>query len=158
MGSKLAKAPILVAVDFSKYSEAALLYASQLAGCTKAPVTVLHVVHDPTEMPGYYSRAFKKKRLGRLEDVAREMLEQFVEEMRERHSTVKAIKDIEIMLVLGLPVTRILEVADKLGASMVIMGSKGRSGIAHLMLGSVAEQVVRLSPVPVTVVKDGGKS
>jgi nucleotide-binding universal stress UspA family protein len=158
VGSKLEKAPILVAVDFSKYSEAALLYASWLAHCTKAPVKVLHVVHDPTEMPGYYSKAFKKKRLGRLEDIAREMLEKFVEDARERHPSVKAMKDIDTLLVLGLPVTRILEVAHKLKASTVVMGSKGRTGIAHLMLGSVSEQVVRLSPVPVTVVKDGGES
>jgi len=40
---------------------------------------------------------------------------------------------------------------------MIVMGSQGRTGIAHMMLGSKAEQVVRLSPVPVTIVKDGNR-
>ena len=48
---------------------------------------------------------------------------------------------------------RILEVIDKSGTSLVVMGSQGRTGLDHLMLGSKAEQVVRLSPVPVMIVK-----
>jgi len=57
------------------------------------------------------------------------------------------------MLVKGLPSSRILEVAKKTGASMIVMGSMGLTGWKHLMVGSVAEQVVHLAPMPVTVVK-----
>ena len=60
---------------------------------------------------------------------------------------------VEKMLIVGLPVTRTLEAANKVGARMVVMGSKGRSGLSHILLGSKAEQIVRLSPVPVTIVK-----
>jgi nucleotide-binding universal stress UspA family protein len=155
MGAKAEEAPILVPVDFSKYSEAALLYACRLARCMKAPVRVLHVVHDPADMPGYYSKAFKKKRLSRIEDVARGMLNEFLEQVAGDHPEIKALQDLEPVLVLGLPTTRILEVAHKLKASAVVMGSKGRSGLKHLMLGSVSEHVVRLCPIPVTVVKAG---
>ncbi|MGB5535376.1 MAG: universal stress protein, partial [Thiogranum sp.] len=56
-------------------------------------------------------------------------------------------------LVVGLPVNRILEVAKKSDASMIVMGSQGRTGLAHALLGSKAEQVVHLSPIPVTIVK-----
>ncbi|MGD8308492.1 MAG: universal stress protein [Chromatiales bacterium] len=153
MGAKTEEAPVLVPVDFSKYSEAALLYACRLARCTKAPVRVLHVVHDPADMPGYYSQAFKKKRLGRIEDVAREMLDGFLAGVAASHPNVKALQDLEPLLVLGLPTTRILEVAEKMKASAIVMGSKGSTGLKHLMLGSVSEHVVRLSPIPVTVVK-----
>ena len=47
------------------------------------------------------------------------------------------------------------EVADQVDAGMVVMGSQGRTGLKHLMLGSKAEQIVRLCPVPVLIVKNG---
>ena len=61
------------------------------------------------------------------------------------------------MLVVGLPVNRILESAEKINARMIVMGSQGRTGLARAMLGSKAEQVVRLAPIPVMIVKDGKK-
>ena len=59
----------------------------------------------------------------------------------------------ETILVSGLPSTRIVEVARQREVKMIIMGSQGRTGFKRLMMGSVAEKVVRLSPLPVTVVK-----
>ena len=64
--------PILVPVDFSPHSTAALLQAARLAECTGQRLLVLHVIHDPAEMPGYYGRVTKKKKLVRIEDLARE--------------------------------------------------------------------------------------
>ena len=58
------------------------------------------------------------------------------------------------MLVSGLPAPRILEVAETSNVSHIVMGSKGRTGLAHLLIGSKAEQVVRLAKVPVTIVKE----
>ena len=63
-----AEHPVLVPVDFSPHSEAALLHAVGVAGCMEQPLVVLHVVHDPGDMPGYYSRALKKKHLDRIEE------------------------------------------------------------------------------------------
>ena len=54
----------------------------------------------------------------------------------------------------GIPVTRILETANKIGARMIVMGSQGRTGISHVLLGSKAEQVVHLAGIPVMIVKD----
>ena len=153
MASKDNSRPILVPVDFSTHSEAALLLACQLAECTKQKVVVLHVVHDPADMPGYYQRVTKKKALVRMEDVAEEMFDAFIDGMVEKHPHVKCLKKVDKMLVVGLPVTRILQVTEKIKASMVVMGSQGRTGLKHLMLGSKAEQVVHLCPVPVTIVK-----
>ena len=53
----------------------------------------------------------------------------------------------------GTFVTRILEVARKKNAYMIIIGSHGRTGLSHLLVGSKAERVVQLSTIPVTVVK-----
>lgn len=145
---------LLVAVDFSPHSEAALDHGCALAACLGATPLVLHVVHDPAEMPGYYAKQLlKRKRLERIDDLAREMLERFIASAAENHRSIAACPQIETELVCGLPGTRIVEVAHDHQVKMIIMGSRGHNGLKRLMLGSVAAQVVRLSPCPVTVVK-----
>jgi len=150
---KIDRQPILVPVDFSSHSKAALLKACELAECTGDPLLVLHVVHDPAEMPGYYGQVTKKKKLLRIQDLARESFDEFMKTTAAENPDAKILKKAEDMLVLGLPVSRIIEVATKRNASMVVMGSQGRTGLKHVLLGSKAEQVVRLCPVPVLIVK-----
>jgi len=148
------KKPILVPVDFSGHSLVALLKACKLADCTGQPVIILHVVHDPAEMPGYYSLVTKKKKVAHIEDLAQEAFDAFVQDAIEQHPNVKLLQEAQTMLVIGLPVNRILEMIDITKASMVVMGSHGRTGMKHIMLGSKAEQVVRLCPVPIMIVKE----
>ena len=125
MSAKKTEQPILVPIDFSPHSEIALIYASELAEALECPLVALHVVHDPGEAPGYYAAVSgkKKKQLRMIQDVAADMMSQFMHQ------------------------------ADKTDARMIVMGSQGRTGLAHVLLGSKAEQVVRLSPRPVTIVK-----
>ena len=144
---------ILVAVDFSPVSDDVMTYASELAERLDKHLVILHVVHDPGEAPGYYHVKGHGKFLRRIEDVAREMLDKFVAQTRERLPDNRRLRRSETLLPTGLPVTRILEVVTRLQPWMVVMGSKGRTGMAHVLLGSKAEQVVRLCPVPVMVVK-----
>jgi nucleotide-binding universal stress UspA family protein len=56
-------------------------------------------------------------------------------------------------LVVGLPVTRTLEVVEQISPRLLVMGSAGRTGLSRILLGSKAEQLVRLCPVPVVIVK-----
>lgn len=153
MANKMPEGPILVPVDFSVTSEAALLQASTLAKCLERELLILHVVHDPGSMPGYYSRALKKKQLSRIEDGATLMLDEFVQAFEKDHKTLKDTIQVRSMLVKGLPISRILEVASQKDASLIVIGSKGLTGLKHLLIGSVAEQVVHLAKVPVMVVK-----
>ncbi|MEM9557917.1 MAG: universal stress protein [Acidobacteriota bacterium] len=144
--------PILVPVDFSDDAAAALLWAARLARAWRAPLLVLHVVHDPESAPGYYQRSKKhKKHLRRIEEAAAEMMDDFLAQMRSRHGD--ELPELDHRLVVGLPVTRILEVAEVSAAQQIVMGSQGRTGLDRLLLGSKAEKVVRLAPVPVTIVK-----
>ena len=145
--------PILAPVDFSKYSEAALLCAADLAHVLGSPLIVLHVVHDPGGAPGYYSVKGRDKQLERLEDVAAGMLKEFLQKVRDENTGQVALQDASTYLVTGLPVNRILEAADKHQARMIVMGSQGRTGLPRLMLGAKTEQVVRLAPISVLVVK-----
>lgn len=158
MTHKRGNTPILVPVDFSDYSRAALLQASELSTCTGQPIFVLHVVHDPAEMPGYYSRVTKKKKIAHIQDLAQEAFDQFISETLTQYPNIEPLQQAKTRLVIGLPVNRILEMIDKTGASMVVLGSHGRTGMRHFMLGSKAEQIARLSPVPVLMVKKPKKA
>lgn len=149
--------PILVPVDFSSHSETALVSAAELAEKLDSDLVILHVVHDLNEAPGYYSVKGRDKQLRRMEDVAAEMLEEFVHKMKKKHAGLSAIEQATTMLVVGLPVNRIMESAKKVRARMIVMGSQGRTGLARAMLGSKAEQVVRLASIPVMIVKDEKK-
>ena len=145
-------APILVAVDFTPDSEAALLWACDYARVMGAPVLVLHVVHDPSDAPGYY-KAKDEDRLRPFEEIAAEMMQRFLAEHQAQRPNDAVLKAAESILVHGIPATRILEVASARGARLVVMGSRGHTGLPHLLLGSKAERVAQLSPVPVTIVK-----
>ena len=153
MTAKTNTSPILVPVDFSAHSEVALLKACEFAKCSELPIVVLHVVHDPGDMPSYYSRIAKKKQLVRVEDIASEMFSEFISSIKKKYPDNKVLKKVKMMLVKGIPVTRILQVVEEIDASMVVMGSLGRTGLKYVFLGSKAEQIVRQCPVTVTIVK-----
>lgn len=144
---------ILVPVDFSDHSQAALLKASEFANMMPATLVVLHVVHDPGEMPGYYSKLVKKKRATRMQDIAADAFQEFMDRTIEANPNLDPLLQAERLMVIGLPVTRILEVVDHIDPIMVVMGSQGRTGLKHLVIGSKAAQIVHLCPVPVTIVK-----
>ncbi len=149
----MADNPIILApVDFSTHSEPAVVFASNLAEHLNATLLILHVVHDPGEAPGYYAKK-KGKLLKKMEDMAAEMMVEFLAKLRKKHGDLKPLKKAQTMLVVGLPVTKILQITEKKQPFMVVMGSQGRTGLAHLTLGSKAEQVAHLCPLPVTIVK-----
>ncbi len=155
-GAPAGDAPIIVAVDFSDDSRAALAWACEASVGMRAPLLVLHVVHDPAESPGYYRKDIKDL-MRPMEDVAEKMMRKFINSARDAKIPKKPLRSLKTKLVKGLPVTRIIEVAGKVNARMIVMGSQGRTGLRHLLLGSKAEQVAQLSPIPVTIVKTGKK-
>ena len=147
--------PILVAVDFTPDSEAAVVWGCEYAGKIGAPIKVLHVVHDPADAPGHY-RKEGEDFLQPMEDAAADMMEAFLAKLGSAHPDLAALASVDSILVKGIPYTRILEVAKQESAQLIVMGSRGLTGLPHLMLGSKAERVVQLSPIPVTIVKANG--
>ncbi len=148
---------VLVAVDFSPHAMAALKYAANMSKCIGTNLTILHVVHDLASSPGYYaSKKIKgeKKILRRLEEIAEEMMDEFLAKLIKENPELKSmIKKSDVMLVSGLTVTKILQVVEKLQPQLLVMGNKGRSGLKNILMGSKAEQVIKLCPIPVTIVK-----
>lgn len=149
---QIADRPILVAVDFSEDSRAALLWAAHQADLEDAPLVILHVVHDPAASPGFYQKP-DEDWLRPMVDVADDMLTAFVKEMKSGHPKLKALGSAQAQLVSGLPAGRIVEFAGETGARLVVVGSRGRTGLESVLLGSVAERVVQTSTAPVVVVK-----
>ena len=146
--------PVVIAIDFSDDSKAALEWGMEEAALRKAPATILHVVHDPGEAPGYYHKK-KKKIMVPLAEAAQQMLDEFVDECRSEIPALKSTDDLPVKrkLAMGIPVQRILEFSEKWNARMIVMGSRGQTGLKHLLLGSKAEQIAQLSSVPVMIVK-----
>lgn len=145
--------PILVATDFSADSAAALLWAGRYAQLSGAPLLVLHVIHDPAEAAGFYLRD-ESDAEKTMSEVADEMMVAFLDGAREKYPELKTIGNARPELVAGLPPTRIVEVADREDAELIVIGSRGRSRLSGILIGSVADRVVQLASRPVVIVKD----
>jgi len=144
--------PVLVAIDFSADSRAALLWACEFADRMGARLVLLHVVHDPASNPGFY-HSETPGQMQPMQDIAESMMKDFLADMTRNHPDLDALKSIETRLVQGLPPGRIVEAAGLLKAKLIVIGSRGMTGLDHMLLGSVAERVVELAPGPVVVVK-----
>jgi nucleotide-binding universal stress UspA family protein len=139
---------ILVPVDFSPHARAALDYAVELAATTNAAVDVLHVA-EPTAYAGPEAVAMlpdatRGAFVAERGEVRRE-LEGFVGATRPR------VRDVRIET--GLPGDVIPAVAKAGEYDLVVMGTHGRGGLARLVVGSVAEVVMRRATIPVLTVK-----
>ena len=143
---------MLVGVDFSDDSKAAVIWGCRQAETTGQALVLLHVVHDPASDPGFYLSRTNRE-LQPLQDVAEQMMADFLAELRDEHPDLEALDRAVIRLVPGLPANRMIEVAQLLDAALIVIGSRGRSSISSILLGSVADRVVRVSTRPVVVVK-----
>jgi nucleotide-binding universal stress UspA family protein len=139
---------ICVPVDFEPASLRALEIAEDLAACMGAEVILVHVCTLSVQVYPGVSPAEAPPLPGvhlEVEEAARRALG----ELAAAHGGLRSI------LLQGDPADAILEEIGRLRPRMVVMGTHGRSGLRRLMLGSVAEKIVRGSPTPVTVVRAG---
>lgn len=143
--------PILVPVDFSKHSEAALIFAMNIAELMERQVIVLHIVHEPASAPGYYRRESSDDSRT-FDAIAAEMMEKFIEEAKKTCPNIDFTKA-ETKFLDGIPSRRIVEYAKKIDAHMVVMGSHGHRGLKSVLIASKARKVMQYAPMPVTVVK-----
>ncbi len=139
---------ILAAVDFSKVSVGALETALNLAESLRAQVRVLHVVPEQAAALPLEGGAMYVEDVGpRLLNQAREDLARFLED----HASSAAGLHLEVKA--GEPAAEINRDAHDWHADMIVLGTHGRSGISHLLMGSVAERVLREANVPVLCIR-----
>jgi nucleotide-binding universal stress UspA family protein len=98
---------------------------------------VLQVIQDPAGAAGFYAQKGKRQKiLKSMEEAAEEMMEESLLKMRQVYPDIVPIKKTaKVILVVGAPVTRIVEVAQKKLVGKIIIGSHGRTGLAHLLIG-----------------------
>jgi nucleotide-binding universal stress UspA family protein len=139
---------ILVPVDFSDPSTRALRYALAMAGQLGASLDVLHVVPNPyVDDPGGLYLPLPVTYLDDLMDAARKRLDGLLDSADRRAPRARAIVKV------GDPLRQVVDYARDEAVDLIVLGTHGRSGLAHLFLGSVAERVVRTAPCPVLTVR-----
>jgi len=142
---------ILVPTDFSETADAALVYAKSLATQLGASLHLLYVFSDlyatATMVPEVYAPLPPEVRERALEE-ARECLLERLGAAEEKHFHGSR------SIVTGLTAKEIVKYATDNGIDLIVMGTHGRRGVAHLLLGSVAEHVVRTAPCPVLTVRN----
>ena len=159
---------LLVPVDFSAYAANALRYAIGIADRCASSIMVLHVIPHETTMHAVYQRLGHRDLpfSGPLHPhstpaVPPEVAEEVVVDLREQaYTALQAFLPaqmvrhaVELRVLVGHPFERILETAVHEKVALIVLGTHGRTGLAHLIMGSVAERVVRLAPCPVLTVK-----
>lgn len=144
---------ILVPVDFSDSAVAALQYAIFLAEKFGASIEVFHVYDPP-----YYVGDVLVQAPGRpgmpMSEYIREQATTRLDEMVERVAGTANVP-VRRRLLAGVPYQAIVKKARDEGFDLIVMGTHGRKGLSHLLMGSVAEQVVRQAPCPVIIVRGG---
>lgn len=140
---------ILVPTDFSADADKALSTAAEIAKLVEARVVILHAYHVdiPLVTPldgtytlpqGFYDE-LRSQATSQVENAAKELVAQGIE---------------AIGIALSEPASvSIVAKAENLPADLIVMGTRGLTGLKHVVLGSVAERVVRMAPCPVLIVK-----
>ena len=137
---------ILVPTDFSDQGKTALMYAVAFADQFGAAVDLLHVLEPvpPGALLSYIS----------LNDLRKDILDDAEKHMEGLHKEWKDYAfPVNKIVVEGHPFVEIIKHAKETNADMIIMGTHGRGAIAHMLLGSVAEKVVRKASCPVLTVR-----
>ena len=137
----------LVPVDFSEYAHRALEYAISLAGKLEAHLTLLHVIQSLPMGGVDMGVTLPYTYIHDLEAEITSALQADLEQI-----TAAGLEG-EFAVAHGVPFQEIIETARLQQADLIVMGTHGRTGLQHVLLGSVAEKVVRLAPCPVLVVR-----
>ncbi len=139
---------ILVAVDFSEVSAVALKVAIDIANRLGAQLKVVHVVQpQPVPLPLEGSAIYMDEvQTWQLEE-AEKSLAKFIQD----HGDPASVSFTKIRS--GVAATEINQSAADIGADMIVLGTHGRTGLKHLLMGSIAESVLRVATVPVLCVR-----
>ena len=149
----LSSRPVLVAVDLLPASDRPVLWACRHAQKIGAPVCVVHAVHEPVSTPGFYNNSRGSISVPvPLRVAARRMLDTFLSRMRAANPDLSPLHYADNILVTGLPQIRIVEVAEKKEAQLLVIGHRSRHGLQKLLDGSTAWHVMQSVSTPVVVI------
>jgi nucleotide-binding universal stress UspA family protein len=141
---------ILIPLDFSHHAEAILEWGAHLAKEHGSRVILVHAYHLPVEFQQLEGAYLPPDFWTNVKTEAQQVLERHAERLRAQGIAV------ETVVREGYPATVIQEEAEERHADLIVIGTRGLSGLKHLLLGSVAERVVQKAPCPVLTVKTPG--
>jgi len=142
---------ILVPIDFSDHTDLLLDHVREIAHAYDSGIDLVHVV-EPVSLPTAYGNAPLKVDADEIKEDARQVLDDYCDALRTEGLDVLG------HLRVGHPADEVLTVAESHGADLVCIATHGRTGVERLLMGSVAEKVVRMAPSPVFTVKSYGRS
>ena len=142
---------ILAPVDFSEYAETVVEWAAHLAEEHQSEIVLLHVYHLPVEFRQAEGAYLPSDVWTSMKEDSERQLSLYGNCLRERGLNVREVTRE------GYPATAIEEEIHEARADLVVIGSRGRTGLSHLLLGSIAERVVQKAPCPVLTVKAPGR-
>jgi nucleotide-binding universal stress UspA family protein len=143
---------ILAPIDFSDNTPAILAWAAHLAEEHEGSVILLHAYHLPVEFQQLEGAYLPPDFWASVRSEAETAMEGHAAELRARGIGV------EVVVCEGYAGTVIVEEAERRNADLIVIGTHGRSGLSHLLLGSIAERVVQKAPCPVLTVKAAGSA
>jgi len=141
---------ILVPIDFSPTAESVVEWAAHLAEEHSSSIVLLHAYHLPVEFQQLEGAYLPAEFWVNVKEDAQRSLSRYAERLRARGI------DVDECVREGYPATVIEEEAEEQGVDLIVIGSRGLSGLKHLLLGSIAERVVQKARCPVLTVKGGG--
>lgn len=142
---------LLVPIDFSDHRARLEAHARELAKAYDMTLVLCHVI-ELKGLPDVYGVYATPPEAGVLKDRTTEVMEKRADTLRE------VGVDVRVEVRTGHPATEILDAVDDLGANLLAIATHGRSGIDRMLMGSVAERVLRRAPCPVFTVKSFGTS
>jgi nucleotide-binding universal stress UspA family protein len=137
----IAMKKVLVPIDFAEASDAALIYARNLAKTFGADLHVMHV------MENLFLRPMANNPMAIEAGIANRLAERITDDDRQN------LHAIAVMRKSDTPAEEIVRYAEEEKVDLIVMGTHGRVKVAHLLMGSVAEKVVRTAPCPVLTVR-----
>ena len=138
---------ILVPLDFSRHAGSVLEWAAHLAEEHGSKLLLLHAYHLPVEFQQLEGAYLPQDFWASVKSEAEQNLTRLAEPLRAKGLTV------DLIVREGYPATVIEEEARDGGFDLIVIGTRGLSGLKHLLLGSIAERVVQRAPCPVLTVK-----
>jgi nucleotide-binding universal stress UspA family protein len=148
-GKKIEIKSILLPTDFSDYSKYALDYAVSFATQYKAKLYVLHVLLSPHALAGFEAAPFVsfERLYTEMKKSADEAMNRFISD------DVRKEVPVETAIVQGAPFIEIIKFARAKDVDLIVIATHGRTGLSHVLFGSVAEKVIRKSPCPVLSIR-----
>ncbi len=139
---------ILTPTDFSEFSTHAFRYGCEFAKRFDAELHLLHIIDELMTLPDPLGAPVPDSQIRDMQHSAETAMQNLLDDDR-----LKGVNVAAHVIQIGAPFVSILEYARENEIDMIVMGTHGRTGLAHMMIGSTAERIVRKSPCPVLTVR-----